>query len=88
MRDYGLQYGGAVLALPAAPAAEICRTGDGDAALVYLYLLMRGGRAEPEQMRGDLRMTEERLEAAPQGPVPRGRSPIPPPRWTRRSRAT
>ena len=64
MRDYGLQYGGAVLALPAAPAAEICRTGDGDAALVYLYLLMRGGRAEPEQMRGDLRMTEERLEAA------------------------
>ena len=64
MRDYHLQFGGAALALPAAPAAEICRTGDADAALVYLYLLSRGGTADAEQMELDLKLTAERLDAA------------------------
>ena len=36
MRDFRLQFDGAALALPAAPAREICALGDGDAALLYI----------------------------------------------------
>ena len=64
MRDYHIQYGGAAYALPGEPARRLYATGDGDAALLYLYLMCHGGTAEPAQAAIDLRMSAERYDAA------------------------
>ncbi|MDD6877757.1 MAG: DnaD domain protein [Clostridiaceae bacterium] len=64
MRDFRLQFDGAALALPAAPAREICVLGDGDAALLYLYLLAHGGVVDDAQAQLDLKMTAARYESA------------------------
>ena len=65
---------GDILSMTARAADRLMGAGNGDAALLYLWLLRRGGRLEPEAARRALKWDVPRLEAAlsarmePEGP--------------------
>ena len=63
-----LLYAGNILSLPAEAADRLLGAGNGDAALLYLYLLRRGGVFEPEAgpartLRWEVRRGEEAFAA-------------------------
>ena len=55
---------GDILSMTARAADRLMGAGNGDAALLYLWLLRRGGRLEPEAARRALKWDVPRLEAA------------------------
>lgn len=55
---------GGVISLTAAAADRLLRCGSGDAALLYLHLLRRGGQFSPEGARQALGWTADRVNAA------------------------
>ena len=55
---------GDILSMTARAADRLMGAGNGDAALLYLWLLRRGGRLEPESARRALKWDVPRLEAA------------------------
>ena len=57
-----LLYAGNILSLPAEAADRLLGAGNGDAALLYLYLLRRGGVFEPERAARTLRWEVRRGE--------------------------
>ena len=59
-----LLYAGNILSLPAEAADRLLGAGNGDAALLYLYLLRRGGVFEPERAARTLRWEVRRGEEA------------------------
>ena len=80
---------GDILSMTARAADRLMGAGNGDAALLYLWLLRRGGRLEPEAARRALKWDVPRLEAALSalvGPPPTSRgswrtAPPPSPAW-------
>lgn len=65
MRDYQICYDmGAARAISERSLEALVNLREGDAALVFLYLLRNGGKLEPEQAEIDLGMDSDRLERA------------------------
>ena len=65
MREYQINYdAGSARAVPDSSLDALVRLREGDAALVYLYLIRNGGKMEPEQAEIDLGMDSDRLERA------------------------
>ncbi len=65
MRQYGIQFkAGNALALPIDTADRLIAEKNADAALVFVYLLRRGGALEPGQAALDTGLGQTRLEAA------------------------
>ncbi|UQT49842.1 hypothetical protein M5E87_09360 [Flavonifractor plautii] len=82
---------GDILSMTARAADRLMGAGNGDAALLYLWLLRRGGRLEPEAARRALKWDVPRLEAALSALVGLGladgtAAPEAPPGWSRRAR--
>ena len=77
---------GDILSMTARAADRLMGAGNGDAALLYLWLLRRGGRLEPEAARRALKWDVPRLEAALSALVGLGLADGPP-AWGSRSGA-
>lgn len=59
-----LLYPGAILSLSADTADRLCAAGNGDAALLYLFLLRKGGTFDPRAAAHVLKWPPDRVEAA------------------------
>ena len=83
-KKYKLNIHTAALSLPAEHAEKLLSLGDGEAALLYLYILRAGGSLDEEKAAADLGRTRTAVQVAARaldraGLFAAGEAPLPPP---------